>query len=99
MTDLEIESLQQLIDKIDMVIAGLPEFDAADYRAWHAAAQSAFETFLLENGGTTRPKNVQATHIDLAGVSASSTGGPVPAMRNWQVAARKRIAKMRAGAA
>lgn len=98
MADLETENLERLIARIDAVISGLPNWNT-DYRAWHLASHSAFETLLLEEGGTTRPKNVHATHVDLAGITSSSTAGPVAALRNWQVAARKRIAKIQAGEA
>lgn len=94
----EIANLERLIGRIDAMIAALPvRGDHYDYDQWQRyrdAAQDTFQRLLAEENGRTRPNDVSVIHLKLAGIATSSTSGPTHAMRNWQTAARRRIAKL-----
>lgn len=94
-----IAELERLIGRIDALIATLPErgveYDYDRWNAWRAAEEAAFDTFLADEGGKSRQRGGDAIYLRMAGVSSSSTWGRAQVMRNWQWAARRRIAKLR----
>lgn len=98
-----ITELERLIGRIDALIAALPErgveYDYDRWNAWRTAEEAAFDTLLADEGGKSRQQGGDAIYLRMAGVSSSSTSGRAQLMRNWQWAARRRIAKLRQGEA
>lgn len=96
-----IENLERLIGVIDAIIADLPTFDHRDYeamRAYHRAAEAAIAK-LAENESGRAKLQGDAASLRLGGLRSTATGGAAALMRNWQNAARTKVAQIKAGAA
>lgn len=93
------DNLQRLVDIIDEQLKAATEtvgaWSSSD-RDWHARRDVALNRVAVHLGGYGASFAFTPAHdhrVTLAGIRSSSTSGLDGALRNWQAAARKRIAK------
>lgn len=84
-------NMQAILAKAEAGLAALPKFDYRD-RAPYDAAVAALVRELEAMGARVNDRPAwESAIIKAAGVRSTSTGGTAAAIRNWCVAARKRL--------
>lgn len=103
---MDIANLQRLIDLIGAKLDGLPVLPSLDRseERWQAMKHrtAAVDALMAElaaaEGAKIRPGGSWETAmIKLAGISCTCTQGSEGVLRNWRVAARKKIDQLRGG--
>lgn len=94
-----VAELERLVGVIDAKIEAIGDLRVGDdNERWQARREriaAAFADLERDEGAKIRDR-WDGSRLRLAGITATSTSGPIGAMRNWRVAALKRIEKERA---
>lgn len=78
---IDVPRLSALVERIDCDLPAMP-------------ARELIDEFCETQGGVFRDRGFEMT-LRVAGVVTSCTSGPAHLLRNWQQAARRRIAEAR----